>query len=95
MITYKDITINRRIIDKFTCDWCGKEFTEDDIKIFEVDHKIEHDFKLSYTITEGFGFDSGGNWKEWRVDLCLECIEKLRVLLEKNGIKIEESEGDF
>ncbi len=84
MKTYKEEQRMVRFLGNYICDWCDKEFEyKDDVPYFE-------DFTLEY---KPYYSGYGDYWVEsgnWHVDLCPECIERLKKLLVDNGCKLQE-----
>lgn len=81
--TLKEETVYKTIC---VCDWCGKESGED----FLPD-EIGRSFTSECQFYESIGTYSYDGSFGWQIeDLCMDCIEKLKKLLEDNGIKISE-----
>jgi len=80
-------TVERHKLVKHTCDWCDGDIVEE--AVYAV-----REFSLEFSI--GSAYPEGG-WKEgWQVDdLCDDCVDKLRVLLEGEGISVTKLEVDW
>lgn len=86
MRTYKEVKkeVTSKVQETWTCDWCGKDV--------DLDDSIANDeqFELSFQTLSGTGIYLASSG--WQVeDLCKSCIERLRKLLEKEGVKISEA----
>jgi hypothetical protein len=86
MKSYKKEIREFNVVDKETCDWCGKE-------VETPDRFMTNDFKLEF-IT-GSCYPEGGDSLIKRVDLCFVCREKLLELLKSSGIDVIEEEYDW
>lgn len=79
-------TVERTWVDKITCDRCGAEALKS-TSAYDV-----HRFRLSYE--EGTVYPEGGSTSGWRVDLCADCIEWLKLILEGNGVKLQPTDTE-
>ena len=82
MRTYKKIIRERDEVDKEFCDWCGVEI---------VDLPYDVTFDCTIDVREGHAYDGDAYGEGWKVeDLCIDCSDKVRKLLEDNGIHTKE-----
>lgn len=85
MRTYKEVveTLTLQKVDKYLCDWCGKEI-EDSDSSHNTTSTIEYLNVYS---------DYGDAWTEldsWKVDLCIACMDKIKTFLFNNSVLIQE-----
>ena len=82
----KEVTREQKELVNVTCDWCGIVSDEP----FLGDSLLSSEwFCLSYEESSGEGNDYSNSG--WDVeDLCHDCIDKLKVLLEENGVTVAE-----
>ena len=80
-------TVTCQKLVRVTCDWCGNEIPQP--RDYEV-----REFTLEFA--KGSSYPDCG-WKEgWQIeDLCDDCVEKLRGLLEEAKITIAGLEVDW
>ena len=84
--TYQAIVTQTRVIET-TCDWCG-------VDIKQAGHYDIREFTLEFA--QGEAYSCGGSKEGWQVeDLCDGCIDKLRDLLESNGVRVSVLEVDW
>lgn len=84
--TYEVTETRERVIAVY-CDRCGAEIPETD------DFTI-HETKVMHRV--GMNYPEGGGWQGWEVeDLCDNCTEFLRKLLEDNGFTVKDTEYDW
>ena len=83
--------ISRKVIEKeiintkTICDKCGKDVL---IGMYDA-------FNFDLEIKTGDSYPEGGSGKSLDMDLCLDCVEGFKKLLNDNGYKLIESEWDF
>jgi len=83
-VEYESTLIKKRLI-KTTCDWCGS-----DIPLLK-DRQPRVEVEISIVeVHPGYDYDEAGGIGWGVEDLCKECSEKLRALVEQAGIKVAE-----
>lgn len=94
MKTYKlvDVTpkaYKKEVLDKYLCDWCNQP-------IENPDDYYDYSFEL-FNLKECSQYGDYLLYEDesWFVELCPVCIEKLRLLLVENGIKIQSGKKDY
>lgn len=90
----EEVTYTSNRLKKTICDWCGKESTYQDFECDRGGSYTPDRLELERKIYVGCSCD-GSYGTSYRVDLCLECTDKLFELMKQNGIKIQEEEFDY
>lgn len=73
------------------CDWC-----ECSIPLTPNEYGPGDTREFQLVFTTGTSFPEGGSKEGWEVqDLCDACVIRLRTLLEDQGVRISEVEGDW
>lgn len=83
MKTYKEVIRTLQAVDKYLCDWCGEEIVDDD-------DWYTNNITVEYTRNYGAYGDAWTELDSWKVDLCVNCMKKVRKFLEDNKVKIQE-----
>ena len=75
------------VVQGVTCDWCGVAII-DDVEQCEGSYP---DTDISCTIFSPC-YESGDG-RRWAVeDLCIKCVDRLKILLKESGVNVTESE---
>jgi hypothetical protein len=69
MRTNKTITEERQVIDKITCDVCGRDLSPTD------DNYVEHQEGFYYTWQGGYG-SLFGDMCDFEIDICQHCFKE-------------------
>jgi len=80
------ITKEERYDYECFCDWCKK-------KIEPIDCYRRNTFELEWEI--GTSYPECGNGTTKKVDLCIECREKLFTWLKSQGCEVQETEWEY
>lgn len=73
----------KEVIEKITCDFCGKDIVEEMYDVNEVTIKFR----------SGSSYPSGGSGDEEHVDMCRDCyLSKLKPWILAQGVKIHSEE---
>jgi len=85
MKIYKEQVRTIKSVDKILCDWCK-------VEVRELNEDFDEDINISYKLA----YDAWGDFwiedKSWGVDLCRDCMEKVRKFLEDSGCSMQEYE---
>lgn len=79
---YKEETHTHDVYDHTVCDMCGEEVK------FKYDDYMES-FTLKYELEYSAWGDHWHDKSSWKVDLCNNCIDKLKKFLLDNGTKLQ------
>lgn len=84
---FKTLPVRKEVNIEYFCDWC-------DSRIKEIPFGEYNEFKLEQECSDNY-YPEGGCIETRHVDLCKPCQDKVFILLEKEGLKIQTGEHDF